>query len=94
MSDVNVIDRGMASKRLTPFETSSTPPPPADDAPLPSLAPMVRRVAPTVVNVATRGSITESSPARNAIGTFSIIETLELLVHAPLVLRVELRTLC
>ena len=35
----------------------------ADDAPLPSLAPMVRRVTPTVVNVATRGSITESSPA-------------------------------
>ena len=34
-----------------------------DDAPLPSLAPMVKRVAPTVVNVATRGSVTESSPA-------------------------------
>jgi Do/DeqQ family serine protease len=38
-------------------------PAPADDAPMPSLAPMVRRVAPTVVNVATRGSIAESSPA-------------------------------
>ena len=37
--------------------------PQADDAPLPTLAPMVRRVTPTVVNVATRGSITESSPA-------------------------------
>ncbi len=36
---------------------------PADDAPLPSLAPMIRRVAPAVVNVATRGSISESSPA-------------------------------
>jgi Do/DeqQ family serine protease len=36
---------------------------PADDAPMPSLAPMVRRVAPTVVNVATRGSISESNPA-------------------------------
>ena len=36
---------------------------PADDAPMPSLAPMVRRVTPTVVNVATRGSITENSPA-------------------------------
>ena len=36
---------------------------PTDDAPMPSLAPMVRRVSPTVVNVATRGSITENSPA-------------------------------
>ena len=32
-----------------------------DEAPMPSLAPMVRRVAPTVVNVATRGSITETN---------------------------------
>jgi serine protease Do/serine protease DegQ len=30
---------------------------------MPSLAPMVRRVAPAVVNVATRGSVIESSPA-------------------------------
>ena len=37
--------------------------PPADDAPMPSLAPMIRRVAPAVVNVATRGSVTESNPA-------------------------------
>ncbi|MEJ0006524.1 MAG: Do family serine endopeptidase [Steroidobacteraceae bacterium] len=45
--------------------SAATPAPatPADDAPMPSLAPMVRRVAPAVVNVATRGSITESSPA-------------------------------
>ena len=35
---------------------------PADDAPMPSLAPMIKRVAPAVVNVATRGSITESNP--------------------------------
>jgi Do/DeqQ family serine protease len=35
----------------------------AEDSPMPSLAPMVRRVTPTVVNVATRGSVTESSPA-------------------------------
>jgi len=45
--------------------SAATPPPatPAEDAPMPSLAPMVRRVAPAVVNVATRGSVTESSPA-------------------------------
>ncbi len=30
---------------------------------MPSLAPMIRRVAPAVVNVATRGSVTESNPA-------------------------------
>ena len=36
---------------------------PADDAPMPTLAPMVRRVAPAVVNVATRGSVSENSPA-------------------------------
>jgi Do/DeqQ family serine protease len=41
----------------------ATVPAPTDDAPMPSLAPMVRRVAPTIVNVATRGSITESNPA-------------------------------
>ena len=43
---------------LTPVPSSAP-----DEAPMPSLAPMVRRVAPAVVNVATRGSITESSPA-------------------------------
>jgi len=32
-----------------------------DDAPLPTLAPMIRRVAPAVVNVATRGSAVDSS---------------------------------
>jgi Do/DeqQ family serine protease len=37
--------------------------PPAEEAPMPSLAPMIRRVAPAVVNVATRGSVTESNPA-------------------------------
>ncbi len=30
---------------------------------MPSLAPMIRRVAPSVVNVATRGSVTETNPA-------------------------------
>ncbi|HTY92644.1 MAG TPA: Do family serine endopeptidase [Steroidobacteraceae bacterium] len=34
----------------------------AEEAPVPSLAPMVRRVTPTVVNVATRGSVTENAP--------------------------------
>ena len=45
-----------------PVAASAAGPTP-DDAPLPSLAPMVKRVAPSVVNVATRGSVIESSPA-------------------------------
>jgi serine protease Do/serine protease DegQ len=47
------------SSAATPAQSSAA----ADEAPLPSLAPMVRRVAPTVVNIATRGSVTEGSPA-------------------------------
>jgi Do/DeqQ family serine protease len=58
---------GPAAVAVTPAATfaaatpaqSTTP----DDAPMPSLAPMVKRVAPTVVNVATRGSIAETSPS-------------------------------
>ena len=46
------------SSAATPAQTS-----PPDDAPMPTLAPMIRRVAPGVVNVATRGSITEATPA-------------------------------
>ena len=33
-----------------------------EDAPLPSLAPMIRKVAPAIVNVATRGSVREKLP--------------------------------
>jgi Do/DeqQ family serine protease len=46
-----------------PVQTAPIQTTPPDEAPMPSLAPMVRRVTPTVVNVATRGSITENSPA-------------------------------
>ncbi len=51
-----------AAFAVTP-QTAGSSAPQDDAAPMPSLAPMVRRVAPTVVNVATRGSVTESSPA-------------------------------
>src|SRR5271155_4650245 len=40
--------------------------PPADAAPMPSLAPMVKRVSPSVVNIATRGTIKEQ-PGRNPL---------------------------
>jgi Do/DeqQ family serine protease len=51
------------SSAATPAPSLTAQLSPADDAPMPSLAPMVKRVAPAVVNVATRGSITESNPA-------------------------------
>jgi len=41
--------------------------PPADAAPMPSLAPMVKRVSPAVVNVATRGTIKERPGQRNPL---------------------------
>jgi serine protease Do/serine protease DegQ len=37
-------------------------PPAVGDTPLPSLAPMIRRVSPAVVNVATRGTVHDSGP--------------------------------
>ena len=51
---------GGAAVAVTPPAAASSAAAPAqsttpDDAPMPSLAPMVKRVAPTVVNVATRG---------------------------------------
>src|SRR6202795_5234496 len=39
---------------------------PVDAAPMPSLAPMVKRVSPSVVNIATRGTIKEQ-PGRNPL---------------------------
>jgi Do/DeqQ family serine protease len=42
-------------------------PPPADAAPMPSLAPMVKRVSPAVVNVATRGTIKEKPGQHNPL---------------------------
>jgi Do/DeqQ family serine protease len=40
---------------------------PVDAAPLPSLAPMVKRVSPSVVNIATRGTIKEKPGQRNPL---------------------------
>ncbi len=42
-------------------------PPTADAAPMPSLAPMVKRVSPAVVNIATRGTIKEKPGQRNPL---------------------------
>src|ERR1035438_2827624 len=42
-------------------------PPPADAAPMPSLAPMVKRVSPAAVNIATRGTVKEKPGQRNPL---------------------------
>ncbi len=39
----------------------------ADAAPMPSLAPMVKRVSPAVVNIATRGTVKEEPGQRNPL---------------------------
>src|SRR5271165_7363421 len=46
---------------------SAVPVPAADGAPIPSLAPMVKRVSPAVVNIATRGTIKEEPGQRNPL---------------------------
>ncbi len=46
---------------------AALPAPVADAAPLPSLAPMVKRVSPAVVNIATKGTIKEQPGQRNPL---------------------------
>jgi len=45
----------------------ASPAPQADAAPMPSLAPMVKRVSPAVVNIATKGTIKEQPGQRNPL---------------------------
>jgi len=50
------------------FAALPSPPPSATEAaPMPSLAPMVKRVSPAVVNIATRGTIKEKPGQRNPL---------------------------
>src|SRR5277367_5946513 len=46
---------------------AAVPAPSAEAAPMPSLAPMVKRVSPAVVNIATRGTIKEEPGQRNPL---------------------------
>jgi Do/DeqQ family serine protease len=46
---------------------AAVPAAPLDAAPMPSLAPMVKRVSPSVVNIATRGTIKEKPGQRNPL---------------------------
>src|SRR5262249_11625765 len=58
--------QGFAASTTSP--ASPQPPPSTPDAlPMPSLAPMVKRVSAAVVNIATRGTIKEKSGQRNPL---------------------------
>ena len=57
---------GPAIMVVRPAYAASTAPV-ADAAPMPSLAPMVKRVSPAVVNIATRGTIKEEPGQRNPL---------------------------
>ena len=49
------------------YESVYAAAPAADAAPMPSLAPMVKRISPSVVNIATKGTIKEKPGQRNPL---------------------------
>ena len=51
----------------SPMVRAALPSAPIADAPMPSLAPMVKRVSPAVVNIATRGTVKEKPGQRNPL---------------------------
>ena len=60
----------LAAALGAPGAFAALPAPPAtaaEAAPMPSLAPMVERVSPAVVNIATRGTIKEKPGQRNPL---------------------------
>jgi serine protease Do/serine protease DegQ len=52
---------------LPTFAAVTAPPTATEAAPMPSLAPMVKRVSPAVVNIATRGTVKEKPGQRNPL---------------------------
>src|ERR1700761_7441113 len=56
-----------AALGAAPVAFGALPATPAADSPMPSLAPMVKRVSPSVVNIATRGTIKEQPGQRNPL---------------------------
>jgi serine protease Do/serine protease DegQ len=57
----------MAAAWSSPPANAAAPTAVADAQPMPSLAPMVKRVSPSVVNIATRGTIKEQQGQRNPL---------------------------
>jgi serine protease Do/serine protease DegQ len=58
---------GGPTAAFTGVVDAAVPVPATDAAPMPSLAPMVKRVSPAVVNIATRGTIKEKPGQRNPL---------------------------
>ena len=56
-----------AAFAVAPAVYAALPTAPSADSPMPSLAPMVKRVSPAVVNIATRGTIKERAGQRNPL---------------------------
>jgi Do/DeqQ family serine protease len=56
-----------AAVLAAPTGFAALPATPAADSPMPSLAPMVKRTSPSVVNIATRGTIKEKPGQRNPL---------------------------
>jgi serine protease Do/serine protease DegQ len=56
-----------AAAAYAPVAGAALPTSPAADSPMPSLAPMVKRVSPAVVNIATRGTVKERPGQRNPL---------------------------
>ena len=56
-----------AAVLAAPMGFAALPATPVTDSPVPSLAPMVKRITPSVVNIATRGTIKEKPGQRNPL---------------------------
>jgi serine protease Do/serine protease DegQ len=56
-----------AAVLAAPMSFAALPASPVADSPMPSLAPMVKRTSPSVVNIATRGTIKEKAGQRNPL---------------------------
>ncbi|MGB6451741.1 MAG: DegQ family serine endoprotease [Steroidobacteraceae bacterium] len=62
MNRIALLFAVLAALCATSLPAATTLPAMVGDTPVPSLAPMVKRISPAIVNVATRGTITERSP--------------------------------
>ncbi len=62
MNRISLLFAVLAALGARSLPAATTLPAMVGNTPVPSLAPMVKRISPAIVNVATRGTITESSP--------------------------------
>lgn len=62
MNRIALLFAALAALCATSLPAATTLPAMVGDTPVPSLAPMIKRIAPAIVNVATRGTIRESAP--------------------------------